>query len=530
MDSKQRQQLKKYVDLIIGRWQLIAICLLLSVGVGLISYLYIPKSYQSAAVLSYEQQQINPTKMDPEQGKVLLQQAVATLQEMVTSRNSLEKVISQFDLYPEQRKKLPIEDVIEIMRRNISITPATKGDVFSVSFQGPSPDKVMKVTNALAALFIEENLKYREERATETSKYTQDELEMAKKVLDAKEQVMRDYKLKYYNEMTEQRAGNLERLNSLNEQSQKLQESIHNLERTKIMAQEQMNMMQRLAATRSSLEQAMSAGTGPAAGAPVSDADRLEQLRRYYDTLLIKYTDKHPEVRRTKQLIEQLEARGGTGQASAGQRTGATGTGSGQLADSLEMGRLQIQIGEYEGSIKQLRSQLATLPAEISKYQAWIEATPVREAEWSALTRDYSELRRHYDELVARNLQAQSTETLERKQKGSKFKIVDPARLPDKPFKPNFLKIFLASVALGLGLGLGTALALDFVDTSFKDPLELEEYLGVPVVCAVAYIESAEEAAAKKKRFLLSVVLLTLFALALVAAIGVLWLKGRIII
>ena len=79
MDSKQRQQLKKYVDLIIGRWQLIAICLLLSVGVGLISYLYIPKSYQSAAVLSYEQQQINPTKMDPEQGKVLLQQAVATL-------------------------------------------------------------------------------------------------------------------------------------------------------------------------------------------------------------------------------------------------------------------------------------------------------------------------------------------------------------------------------------------------------------------------------------------------------------------
>jgi polysaccharide chain length determinant protein (PEP-CTERM system associated) len=353
---------------------------------------------------------------------------------------------------------------------------------------------------------------------------------MAKKVLDAKEQVMRDYKLKYYNEMTEQRAGNLERLNSLNEQSQKLQESIHNLERTKIMAQEQMNMMQRLAATRSSLEQAMSAGTGPAAGAPVSDADRLEQLRRYYDTLLIKYTDKHPEVRRTRQLIEQLEARGGTGQASAGQRTGATGTGSGQLADSLEMGRLQIQIAEYDGSIKQLRNQLATLPAEISKYQAWIEATPVREAEWSALTRDYSELRRHYDELVARNLQAQSTETLERKQKGSKFKIVDPARLPDKPFKPNFLKIFLAAVAIGLGLGLGTTLALDFVDTSFKDPLDLEEYVGVPVVCAVAYIESAEEAAAKKKRFLLSVVLLTLFGLALVAAIGVLWLKGRIII
>ena len=529
MDSKQRQQLKKYVDLVLGRWQFITICLLLSIGAGLIYYLTIPKSYQSTSVLSYEQQQISPTKMDPEQGRNRLQEAVATLRELVTSRNSLEKVITQFDLYPEQRKKLPIEDVIEIMRKNITITPS-RGDVFSVSFQDHSPEKVMKVTNALAALFIEENLKYREERATETSKYTQDELDMAKKVLDAKEQVMRDYKLKYYNEMPEQRAGNLERLNSLNEQSQKLQESIHNLERTKIMAQEQINMMQRLAATRSSLEQAMSAGTGPAAGAPVSDADRLEQLRRYYDTLLIKYTDKHPEVRRTKQLIEQLQARVDTGQESGRPPAGAGGAGSAQWADSMEMGRLQIQIGEYDASLRQMRTQLAALPAEIGKYQAWIEATPVREAEWNSLTRDYDELRRHYDGLVARNLQAQSSETLERKQKGSKFKIVDPARLPDKPFKPNFLKIFLAAVALGLGLGLGITLALDFVDTSFKDPLELEEYLGVPVACAVAYIENSDEIGRKRKRFLFSVVLLSFAALALVTAILVLWLKGRIII
>ena len=529
MDNKQRQQLKKYVDLVLGRWQLIVSCLLLGVGAGLVVYLTIPKSYRSTSVLSYEQQQISPTNMDPEQGRNRLQEAVATLKELVTSRNSLEKVITQFDLYPEQRTKLPIEDVIQIMRENIDIT-TSRGDVFSVSFQDRSPDKVMKVTNALAALFIEENLKYREERATETSKYTQDELDMAKKVLDAKEQVMRDYKLKYYNEMPEQRAGNLERLNSLNEQGQTLQESIHNLERTKIMAQEQINMMQRLAGTRSSLEQAMSAGTGPAAGAPVSDADRLEQLRRYYDTLLIKYTDKHPEVRRTKQLIEQLQARVDTGQESGRPPAGAGGAGSAQLADSMEMGRLQIQIGEYDASLRQMRTQLAALPAEIGKYQAWIEATPVREAEWSALTRDYNELRRHYDELVARNLQAQSTETLERKQKGSKFKIVDPARLPDKPFKPNFLKIFLAAVALGLGLGLGVTLALDFVDTSFKDPLELEEYLGVPVACAVAYIENSDEIGRKRKRFLFSVVLLSFAALALVTAILVLWLKGRIII
>ncbi len=82
---------------------------------------------------------------------------------------------------------------------------------------------------------------------------------MAKKVMDVEEQTMRDFKLKYYNEMPEQRAGNLERLNRLNEQSQRLQESIQNLERTKIMAQEQSAMMQRLMAVRSAGEQAAQA-------------------------------------------------------------------------------------------------------------------------------------------------------------------------------------------------------------------------------------------------------------------------------
>ncbi len=101
-------------------------------------------------------------------------------------------------------------------------------------FKGHDPEKVIKVTNALASLFIEENLKYREERATETSKYTESELAMSKKVLDEKEQVMRDYKLKYFNEMPEQRQGNLTQLQALITQNQGIQNSIQDLERTKV--------------------------------------------------------------------------------------------------------------------------------------------------------------------------------------------------------------------------------------------------------------------------------------------------------
>ncbi|WP_306547506.1 Wzz/FepE/Etk N-terminal domain-containing protein [Desulfobulbus sp.] len=524
MDIKQRQLIKKYVDLVINRWRLISVSLLLGVTLGLGYYFHVPKIYQSSTLLSYESRQINPAKMDPEEGKVKLDETLATLKQLVTSRDNLEKVITQFSLYQEARSRLPIEDVIESMRKDISIVPAPKGDIFSVSYQGTDPQKVMKVANGLSSLFIEENLKYREERATETSKYTESELATSKKVLDEKEQQMRDYKLKNFNEMPEQRQSNLAQLQALIQQNQGVQNSIQELERTKVMAQEQMGMQQRLASLRVGEPSQNMAGRQPE-----SYTDRLARMQAYLEELQSKYTDKHPEIRRTKQVIAQLEGKVGKGQAKAPQGAAAP-TNRAALAASLENQRLQAQLKQIDVNISQLREAQAAIPAQIAKYQRWIEAAPVREAEWNGLTRDYSELRRHYDQLVAQNLQAQSAENLERNQKGSKFKIVDSARLPEKPFKPNFLKILLVAVAASLALSVGSVLAGDLIDTSFKDVGELEEFIGVPVICAIPFIEKAKETRRDALVFRVSVAVISLYGVGLLAAIGYLWSKGLIIV
>ena len=527
MDIKQRQLIKKYTDIILVKWWLIASCVLIAVTIGQFYYLRMPKVYNSTALLSYEQQQINPARMDPEQGRNRLREALATLGELVTSQSSLEKVITQFSLYEKMRERSPIQDVIFEMRKNIEIKPAIQGDVFSVSFQGENPEQVVKVTNALAALFIEENLKYREERASETSKYTESELAMAKKVLDEKEQVMRDYKLKYFNEMPEQRQGNLTQLQALITQNQGYQTSIQELERTKAMLQEQVGMQQRLATIQMSIETPPSSSVGPRL--LETKVERLVRLRGYLNGLLTKYTENHPEVLRAKQQIEQLEKQPGAETTTTGHAGGSVGNRV-SLATTVEVQRLQIQLKEIDVSLKQIRDEQAKLPVEIAKYQRWIEAAPVREAEWNALTRDHAELRRHYDQLVAKNLQAQSAENLERSQKGSKFKIVDPARLSEKPFKPNFLRIFLVALAAGLGVSVGSLVLLDFIDTSFKDVGELEEYINVPVICAIPFIEKEEEIKKEKRKNLLIVVLVSFYTFILIAALIMMYVKGKIII
>ncbi len=526
MENQQRQQVKKYIDLLVHRWQLITACVLVALTIGLGIYLRIPKLYHCTALLSYEKQQINPGRMAPEREGQRLRETVSTLSDLVLSRNNLEEFIKEFDLYPEARKKLPIEDVIELMRKNISVTPSSRGDTFSVTFQGTRQDKVLKVTNALAAKFIEENLKYREERATETSKYTQGELNMAKAVLDKKEQAMRDFKLQHYNELPEQRADNLARLTALHEQYQGIQDSIQDLERTRVMAQEQISLRKRLGNALAAGNSATGSGNRPA-DQPMGKYERLQQLKQYLASLLVKYTEKHPEVRRTRQLIARLEA-----DLHADPDSGTTrkkGTVSHVPLDP-EIQQLKFQIRGIDMNIKKLKNDQKKVLADIKQYEQWIEKTPVREAQWNALTRDYNELRRNYDYLVSQNLQAASVEHLERKQKGSKFKIIDPARFPDKPFKPDFKKMLLLALGAGGGLGVGLTLLLDFVDTSFKDVGDIESQLGIKVICAVPYIELPEEARRKRFRALLSAGLFSLYTFLLAAIMVYLYVHGKIIV
>ncbi|MBW2328969.1 MAG: hypothetical protein JRF04_05035 [Deltaproteobacteria bacterium] len=524
MENQQRQQIKKYIDLLFLRWKLIVACLLVAMTVGLAVYLRMPKVYRCTSLLSYERQQINPARMAPEQGNQRLRDTISTLSKVVLTRNNLEDIIKQFDLYQESRQRRPIEDVIDSMRNHVWITPSTRGDTFTVSFEGQYPYKVVKVTNGIAAKFIEENLKYRSARATETSKYTQDELDLAKIVLDKKEQGMRDDKLKYYNEMPEQRESNLVRLQSLHEQYQGVQDSIQDLERTKVMVQEQINLRRRLASVMGS--GTATADMGQRQDQPISPWQRLQQLRSHLDALQVKYTDKHPEIRRTKQLIAKMEADlEGEKPSSGAQKS----TRRRQVEDP-EIGQLRIQLKEITLNVNKLQADQKTIRAEIPKYEKWIAAAPVREAEWNTLTRDYDELRRHYDFLVSQNLQASSVEHLERKQKGSKFKVVDSAVYPDKPFKPNFVQIFLIAVAAGLGGGAGLVFIKDFVDTSFKDASEIESYLDIPVVSSIPYLERHDETGKNRGKMVFWSVGFLLYAGLLLAALLFFWQQGRIIL
>jgi succinoglycan biosynthesis transport protein ExoP len=527
MNLDQRQQIKKYLDILLRRKRILIACMLFGTAIGIGHYLTKPKIYKSTALIKYERQSVNPSAMSPDDIRTNTRDVVETISQQIMSRSSLEGIIKELGLYADLQKSIPMEDIVDMMRQHhIESQLMQRGDVIEVSYKGSDQNKVVRVTNMLAAKFIEENMRVRQDRASQTSTYIRDELNMAKESLDKKELIMRDYKLKYYNEMPDQLTNNMNRLIALQDQYQNNQTSIHELERTKLMVQEQLSMRQELPAPSSSQ---LSAGTSDST-AMTGGLNDLYQARAKLKSLQTRYTEKHPEIKRLKKIISDLEQQYGVSEGENEKQA------SGQVQDSAgqqfqpQLQGLRNQIKEIENNLVRLKEEREELAAQIQTYNQWIASTPIREAEWAALTRDYEQLNLHYEKLVTESLQAESAQSLENQLKGSQFKIIDSAHFPEKPFEPDFRKIIALAIGLGLTLGGAIALSLELVSTSFKDPNELERFMGIPVVCAVPVIRTKNEIVKEKILHIALDLTLLLAATAILGAAVYLWKQGMIVI
>ena len=527
MDTQPPQgiDIQQIVDIVLRRKTIIVSCLLAALTVGLPAYLIQPKTYQSSALLSYQQKSINPTKMSPDEQENI-REIVSTLSEIVQSRTNLVKIITNEDIYSEMRKNLPMEDVIINMRKHIKISPSRRGDTFVVTFDMTDPLKVARVANALASGFIEENLKYREEKATDTSAYTKDELQMAKVILDKKEAVMRDYKLKYYNEMPDQRDVNMRRLASLQEQYQGRQESIQELERTRVLVRDQIGARKQILAGYA--RDAITTNPDDQTVQIEPDQAKLQRLRRNLEALQQRYTDKHPKIKSLNKKIKHLEEITAASKTTSVSATNSTQQSS-EIFDST-LFELESELKGIKLSIDKINKEKNELNNLIKQYEQWVGATPVREAEWSALTREYSQLKRHYDFLVSQNLQAGSALNLERKQKGSQFKIVDPAKAPNKPTKPDFIKIMTMALVAGAGLAGGIIAALEFLNSTFRNPAKLTQTFNIEVICSVPHITLKKELTRSRIITAFGIFFFFSWGLSLIIAMYWFWQKNMIIL
>jgi polysaccharide chain length determinant protein (PEP-CTERM system associated) len=228
------------------------------------------------------------------------------------------------------------------------------------------------------------------------------------------------------------------------------------------------------------------------------DVNHLETMKEQLSVLRTRYTEAHPDVISLKAKISKLEkklaARKLAGTGEAGSRPAASRVNSPAYIE------ISNQLSSVKREINQLQRELKRLRSEIDTVNAKVENAPKREAELVALTRDYGNLHQNYQNLLDRKIEAQLAENLEMQQQGEQFKVLDPAQLPVKPFKPDRRKILLAGMVLGLGIGIGLALLLDFLGKSYRYVPDIEEDLGFQVLVTIPRILTEKELKWRKIR------------------------------
>ena len=520
INSEKPFNIDDYFEILLRRiWYIIIPFVLIMMGTGLY-VLYAPKEYRASTLILVMPQKVPEQFVKPTVTSKI-EDRLQTIGQEILSRTRLEQIISEFKLYQQEAKSLIPEEVVELLRKNIQveIPKKEKDNYFTISYTGKDPKLVTMVTNKLSSLFIEENLKFRELQAQGTSEFLSIELAATKARLEEQEKAVTEFKRQHMGELPEQREANLHVLEQLMSLYQRMGENLRSAEDRKVVIQKQLSDTEQLMAYISRDGREESTGlpfSGQARpGSKDPNESQLEQLKSYLGELQGKYTDKHPDILTTRKKIADLEskvqkarlereteekARPEQKQAisppAGGSRLPEAGTEArrGRIGDETDY-RLTVRYKEMENQlvatdleIKRLKTEEEKVRGQMAKYRERVENTPMREQAMSSLNRDYENTKESYQKLLEKSQDAQQAENLERRQKGEQFRIIDPARVPEKPVKPNIPRVLLVGLFLGAASGFGLAFFREQLDRSFRDAEDLETTFRVKVLANIPKI------------------------------------------
>ena len=409
-----------------------------------------------------------------------------SISQQILSRTRLERIIQDFNLYAEERKTEIMEDIVEKMRLDIKVD-VVKGDAFRVSYIGRDPRTVMKVTERLSSLFIEENLRDREILAEGTDQFLEAQLEDARRRLGEHERKLETYRKQFSGQLPSQLEANLSVIQGTSSQLQQLNESLNRDRDRHLVVERQLNDL-----TAASV---IAAGADSPDANGASAAQQLAAAQASLAAMEQKLKADHPDIRRAKRVVADLEKKAEQESlqaplsAEAAPRKGTPA----EVARANKINDLRAELEQLERQIAFKQNEDKRLRSVVGSYQQRVEAAPTRESEMSALTRDYSTLQIMYQSLLTKKEESKIAANLERRQIGEQFKLLDPARMPEKPFSPNRQMINLFGLFGGIAMGGALIGLLEYRDGSFRTDDEITAVLKVPVLAVVPLMRSEPE-------------------------------------
>jgi protein tyrosine kinase modulator len=498
-----------YVAIVKRRWWLVPGPVVAAVFIALIVSSRVKDSYQSEMQIQIVPQQISD-RIVGQSVASRTEDRMDSLEAMIKSRAQLEALITEFNLYPAERARMPMTDVVGIMRNAITVDlirpyRGLPPDSFIVRFTYSDPDVAARLTSRLGSLFVDQNARERIGIADATNEFLQSRLEDAKNRLAAHERKMEEFRNRNAGRLPTQSDMNLQAIQSTQSQLQAQIESTARDRDRKLMLERLYN---EAAAEPLPMPVAPPATDGTVAGSErMPLVQQVEVARATLSRLLVKLKPEHPDVRRAqrnlKELEDQLAAQPAAPAATAAAVVpGATPEGQARAE------RLRGWKAELESLDRQIRfkeQEQERLRGVLADYQRRLESTPGVESEWVALTRDYETLNNTYKTLLQKSEDSKMSGDAEKRRISEQFRVLDPAKVPVAPIGPVRLQINAIGFGVGLLIGLLLVAVVEFRDSTFRTEADVLDVLALPVLAIVPLVPDAAELGRKRTRRMMAV-------------------------
>ncbi len=503
--EQQGKTIIDYLDILRKEYKLFLVPFVLILSLGVLFALTLPSIYRSEGLILVESQQI-PDDLIRSTITSYADERIQIIRQIVMTRENLLRIIDKYNLYENQKKSGANDaELLELIRKNIFVNlrngygPARNRRqnslTFSVAFEHPKPAIAQGVANELVTLFLQENLKNRTRRATETTDFLISEAEKLRQQINVIEQQVAEFKQKNERSLPEN-------LDLNNQMLERAQAAFNELERDIKAQQEQVSYLEVQLATIES--------TAPEdENTPLTPQQQLALARSQYNRLKQRYGPKHPDIIKLQRQITELEQLTSNSKNKLG------------IPDSENPAVLLIQarIRASEERIASLIRQRDSLQERIHELQNRILQTPQVERGLKALERDYENLLTKYDELMRKATEAKLSKSMEEQSKAERFTLIESPVFPEKPIRPNRKKLLFLSFILAFGGGIGLVIAKDELRGGIHSVRQLTRVTKTVPLVAIGYIDNENDKARRKRFFRYNLIGITILVILIITII-----------
>ncbi len=497
MSAEYELTFNDYLSMFKRRWVQSVVVAVLVLATAIALAFLLPVTYESKGTILVESQRI-PTELVQATVTSYATERIEVIRQRVMTRDNLYRIIKKYNLYPKKVESASTSELIDKVREaiRISIVDASFGSgqdqatiSFDVGFQDEKPDVAQKVANELVTLFLDENVRSRNERAVETTEFLTEELNRLKAELEAVENKVAAYKQAHENALPEHMGmymTSIERAGA----------DIKEVDRDYRTTQEELRYLDVELTTAQ-----VSSKTGPA-----STISELDKARAELDRSLIIYKETHPTIRNLRRKIETLE------KASA---TEAKQPVKSDIATDLVVSKIHTQIQAAKARLNSLSDQKSSLQLRINQLQAQVAQSPQVERGLFTLMRDYENAKSKYEEVKSKQVNAKIAQNLESENKAERFTLLEPPIYPDKPSKPNRKKLIGMGVVGALGGSIAFIALMEMLDKRVRGVEAVSALTNMRPLVVIPYIYT--QAQLDRRKHLLRYVVIAFVALVILS-------------